>query len=492
MSRRIKDDYNRNNSIAEIEDLYTIAENNKDKVEDRRRLLKKEIADLAKMISITREEFISFLNAHGVDTAFPVFSTVTADSVMPFTVSGQALTEVPIENAMLPNNPNPTFLRTLNLLQNKYETLQDEIEEYVYSLLRMRLRKSELEADLESVDKTITEYKGRLEEYKTEYDAAVSNLNKLRSLYQNLLDFKYLLTAVPDTFTAESYTKFQNNYFNRYSTEYYNKKKTIMKMGITLQDSYELTVFDKDQLGIYTSVFREISYFFSSDEGYSIEESNNSSDDTIKVLPEKYVDAIPYKTFILKKLDLLAKDIDELISNSKMTLDAIRGVKGVGNSVVDSLITSTNAIANSYASKKTIIPDTLKDIKNDNYTVRLGINQSIDNFKSHLQLGVENLDAKFVRASSHFLRKMAKTIGFPVTFFYDRTINLEDHLREKVRQKYGGNIPFCDEVESTDEYGNKIFIKKDDVDPKTGKSKTNTQALALGKLTEAPTDILSA
>jgi len=491
MSRRIKDNYNKNNSIAEIEDLYTIAENNKDKVEDKRRLLKKEIADLAKMISITREEFISFLNSYGVETTFPIFSTVTADSVMPFTVSSQSLTEIPIENAMLSNNPNPTFLRTLNLLQNKYETLQDEIEEYVYSLLRMRLRKSELEADLESVDKTITEYKERLEEYQTEYNDAVSNLDKIRSLYQNLLDFKYLITAIPDTFTAESYTKFQNNYFNRYSTEYYNKKKTLMKMGITLQDNYKLTVFDKEQLGIYTLVFREIAYFFSSDEGYSIKESNNSSNGLIKVLPEKYIDAISYKTSILKKLDLLAKDIDQLIFNSKNTLDAIRGVKGVGNSVVDSLITSTNAIANSYVSKKTIVPDTLKDVTNDNYTVRLGVNQSINSFKSHLQLGIENLDSKFVRASSHFLRKMAKTIGFPVTFFYDRTINLEDHLREKVRQKYGGNIPFCDEVESMDENGNIIFIKKDNTDLKTGKSKTNIRALALEKLTEAPTDILS-
>lgn len=475
--RRRRDTFVRPNSVADVQELSLIASNQKDRLEAKEEVYKKKIDEIYKEILIVREEFLSFLKNNDIDPNYPVTHLVTTDAVVPTTVPEQSLEAVPIEEAMLPNIPNDTFLLTMQTLQNKYETLQDEIEDYSDKLLKMRLHKAQLEAKLEGLLKSTKEYRDKVKERESDYKDAVLNLNKLRSFYQTLLDFKYLFSVLPDTFTSESYMRFQNNNLNRYSLEYYQKKTRIKKMSDSLQETYKMTVFDTMEEGFYTTVFRNVSIYFSSQE-----------DET---LPDKYIDAMPKKDTIIKKLDEFSESINNLIQNSKITIDAIRGVKGIGNSIVDGLITSTNEIAQSFAAKNKVEATTLNSVSGENYTLGVSVNQNIKNIKSRLQAGVENLDEKFIKASGGFLRKIALTLGFPVNFAYVRETNVEDYVREMVRQKYGGNLPFCDEEEITDSKGNKVFVKKTDIDEKTGKTKTDSQGYALEKKTDTNRDLLS-
>jgi len=475
--RRRKDIFVKANSIADIQELMTVAVGQKDQHEAKERILKRKIEEMTKVISITREEFISFLRNNGIDTSYPVINDVTSDAVVPDTIPEQSISVIPIEEAMLSNLPNDTFLLTMNLVQNKFEPLLDEIEEYIDSLLKMRLHKSYLEAMLDGVKKSTEEYQDKIKENQQGYNDSIQNLEKIKSLYQSLLDFKYLFTILPDVTTADSYLKFQNNSFDRYSSNYYEKKKVINKFSGILQDSYKLTPIDQVEQGFYTMVFRDISLYFG-----PFEKDN---------LPDKYVDAMPKKVDILKKLDEFSESLNKLISNVKVTLDTIRGVKGIGNSVVEGLVNSTNDIANSFAAEKRVEHSTFETVSNNNYTVGLAVNREIQSIKDKLQAGVENLDERFKSESSDLLRKIAITIGFPVTFFYDRNLNLEDHLREKVRQKFGGNIPFCDEVETLDVNGKKTFIKKSNIDAKTGKSTKDAQGDLLEKMTRTNRDIMA-
>lgn len=452
--RRRKDTSVKLSSPADIEELVNIAKSQKEYHEDQIRVIKNRIELIDKSIEMLKDDFLTFLKNNNIDSNYPILADVTADQVVPDTVPENAMSAVRIEEAMLPNIPDNTFMKTINILRSKYSTLQDEIDEFIDTLHRKKLDKSKLEAKLEGVQKSIEEYKDKIKEKQQDYNDSVKNLDMIKSLYQNLLDFKYLFNAIPDTFTSASYTKFQTCYLDRYSTIYYEKMKTIRKFSDNLMNNYVPTPLDQLEQGIYIKVFQDIyDYFGNSETG----------------LPEKYLEAIPKKTEILEKLDAFGKDLNNLIFNVKNVLDYIRGVKGVGNSVVDGLITSTTEITKSYMGQRKIEQSTLKDISNNNYTMTLTVNQKVDEVKSKLQLGVEKLDEKFIKASKKILRKIAIGRGFPVSFIYDRNTNLEDHLRDKVRQKFGGMIPFCDEDVKFDASGNRIFVKKSNIDPKTGK-----------------------
>jgi hypothetical protein len=477
--RRRKDTFVKANSIADIEELVSIATNQKENHEATENLLKRKIEEISKSILVVRDDFLTFLKSNSIDPNYPVISDVVSDSVVPDTVPSQSMGVVPIEEAMLPNIPNSTFLITMKVLQEKYVTLQDEIEEYADTLYKMKLQKAKLEAKLDSVKKSIEEYQDKIKENQPIYNDSIKNLDKIKSLYQNLLDFRSLIFLLPDTFTTESYIKFQNSYFDRYSVNYWGKKKSIRKFAGILQDTYKPTIADQMEQGFYMVVFRDISVYF------------GPFEETINNLPDKYLDAMPKKIEIISKMDEFSESLNKLISNVKMSLDAIRGVKGIGNSLVEGLIASTNEVANSFAAQKKVEHTTLESVSNDNYTINLSINQNIKYIKSMLQRGANNLDDKFMKTSSKFLRKIAITFGFPLTFLYDRTINLEDHVRERVRRKYGGNIPFCDENVVINSTGTRTFVKKSEIDPRTGKSLTDSQGDALEKSTRNDSSLLS-
>jgi hypothetical protein len=72
---------------------------------------------------------------------------------------------------------------------------------------------------------------------------------------------------------------------------------------------------------------------------------------------------------------------------------------------------------------------------------------------------------------------MTLNMGFPVSIVKDRDQHLEDHVREKVRAKFG-HIPYEDE-EVIIENGVEVFVKKTDLDPKTKLRKTTVEGASL-------------
>jgi hypothetical protein len=451
--RRRNDLFVRPNSISDIEDLLNRID--KEKLEYKEKILKKKIEELSKYIMALREEFLNFLIINNINPNLPILNTVTSDEVVPDTVSEYAMETIPIEKAMLPNIPNNVFLKTINLLKEKYEPLENEIENYVDKMLKARLKKAELEKKLEEIIVITSEYREKIKEKKEEYNKIINNLEMIKDLYQNLLDFKVLFNKTPSDFTADIYIKFYQNQLDRYSAFYYEKKKIIKNIVDELQNKYYVTAVDNNENGISIVVLKDISSYFDFYKGDN--------------LPDKYVDAVPLKKEIIEKLNKFSEDINKIINNNKISLDLIREVKGIGNSTVEGLISSVNEVSKSFATQKKLEHTTLEDINNSNYTVKLAVNQKINNIKRKLQLGVDQLDESFIRLNKDFLRKIALTIDFPTNFNYDKTSSLEEHIREKVRLKYGGQIPFCDEEVFIDEKGNKKFIKKSEL--KNNKSK---------------------
>lgn len=477
--RRRKDTYVRANSMADIQELADIIQNQKEVFDYRERSLKNKINELNKVILIMREEFLSFLKKNNIDPNYPVLNDVMGDDVVPDTVPEQSMESIPIEQAMLPNIPNVTFLNAINTMKEKFPSLQDAIEEYTDTLMKMRLHKSSLERSLEVILKATEEYRGRIAENKEDYDDAVKNLEKIKDLYQNLLDFKILFTTVPDSFTSDAFIKFQINHLGKYCSDYCGKKVKVKKISDKLQETYKLTRFDQVEEGVYTTVFRNVSLYFSPNEG-----ENN--------LPDQYVDAVTKKEDILKKLEGFSSDLDKLIVNTKATLDAIRGVKGIGNAHVQGLITSSNEIAQSFAAAKRVEHTTMETEISVNKIIKAGNNKKIESIRGKLQNGVGKLDEVFIRIQRGILRRIYFSLGHPMEYVHNRTTSLEDHVRGRVRTKYGGDIPFCDEDVIINSSGVKTFIKKSDVDEKTGKPKVEVQGNELEEKTRINENIASA
>lgn len=475
--RRKKDLFVSSNSMSGIQELVYIAQDKKEFLDYRKSMYKRKIDEIKRGIIRVREEFFSFLSRNNIDPDYPVFNTVTGEMVVPDSIPEQSVEAVSITTASLSNIPNDVFLKVTIILRKKYPSLQSEIENYTNELMKLRSNKSKFEAKIEEIDRAQQEYQENVNRQESYYKVIIKNLEKINSLYKNLLDFKYLFTVLPDKFTSETYSKFQTNYLDRYSVFYHGKKTRIRKISEKIQESYEPTTVDIVQSGIFLTVFREIQDYFSPSDGEN--------------LPDKYVDAVPQKDEIISYLDKFSNDLKELISNCKITLDMIRGVKGIGNSVVDGLITSAKEISESFAAAKKVDQENLEDIINDNSSVGSQINRNIEVFKSNLQNGVDNLDERFIRYQKNLLRRMASATGWPVFFNYARETNLESYLREKIRQRYGGNIPFCDEIEIVDSNGDIIYVKKSDIDEESGKTVVDAEAEKLKRITRTDRDVTS-
>lgn len=481
MQRR-KDLFNTSNSISDIQELVYIAQDKKEFLDYQKNMYKRKIDEIKRRIIIIREEFYLFLIRNNINSDYPVFNSVTGEMVVPDTNPEQAVNAVSITTASLSNVPNDVFLRVMNILKNKFPSLQGDIERFVNELKKLRLNKSRFESKLEEIDRAQQEYQENVNKQEIEYKIIIKNLEKINSLYKNLLDFKYLFTIIPTEFTSETYSKFQTNYLDRYSVFYHGKKTRIRKISEKIQESYEPTTVDVVQSGIFLTVFREIHNYFGPSY-FGFEEGDN--------LPDKYVDAVPLKDEIISYMDKFSNDLNELITNCKTTLDMIRGVKGIGNSSVDGLITSATEISKSFAAAKKVDHETLKDVINNNSSIGSQINKNIDVFKSNLQNGVDNLDEKFIKYQKNLLRRMAAATGWPVFYNYAKETNLEAYLREKVRQRYGGDLPFCDEVRIVDSYGDEIYVKKSDIDEKSGRTTVDAEADKLKRITHIDRDLLS-
>lgn len=466
-------------SIADVEELVTIALNQRELQEDSERVIKNKIEEITMVMKVVHDDFYSFLIKNNIDTNYPVFNDITTDDVVPSTVPNESMGAISTDMASLPNLPNNVMLRVKELLLEKYMTLQDEIGLYIDSLYKMKLEKASLEHKLETLQKVEDEYKVNIEKNRDIYNSLLSNLEKINSLNQNLLDFKSLFNVLPDVYTAYSYRKFQDNYFNRYSKAYYEKKKTIYRYSSNLLDTYESNTVDIEGGNLYTEIFLSIKSYFGS---YGEEK-----------LPLKYIDAIQVKDSIKDKITEFNSNLNILITNIKTNFNIIRGVKNnnLGNSVIEGLIASTVELSKSFVTDKTMEHSTLKTVSDKNYTVNLSVNENIAKIKRKLQLGVEKLDDAFIKVSGKFLRKISLTIGYPIFYTYSKDVNGEDHLRDIVRQKFGGDLPFCDEEKQVDNYGNVLFTKKTDLDPETGLRKMDVYTAILRRKTRNSRDVTS-
>jgi hypothetical protein len=258
------------------------------------------------------------------------------------------------------------------------------------------------------------------------------------------------------------YTKLNDNQTDMLCSMYAGKKKNIKTQADRIQENYEDVsrysgIGDAVKPENVVSDMQSISVYF----------GQGGTDS----LPAQYVDAYQNRRDVVSKLDIMMKSVATYIGNIKKVLDQLRGNTGLGNKDLESLYSNIVEIAKSPVNARRIEQLDIKAITNINQRNLSDTKTSADGLKNFLQKGVDKINANLTQFQKDQAVKVSINMGYPVTNLKDRDQSLEDHVREKVRKKFG-RIPFCDEVEVSNPYGGTMFVKKSDVkvitDPVTG------------------------
>jgi hypothetical protein len=462
--------YHAQETIGEIQYLVDLASSTKEEFDYTLEYLKNQIVRIGVRIQGKRESLIAFMGKYGIDySVFPIMNQILADDVIQDTAPVQNLSAVAVEDAMRKNIPDETFNHLRNKLDPKVAVeLNDRIDE----IKKMKLHKAWLERSYTDILIAKKEYEKNEAEQGESFQLIRKDLEDQIALHTSLSEFKYMFSNTPAAFTSTHLITMQDSKVDRYCSIYVAKKKSIMQQADKIQANYE-------DVSRYSETGTQIDFTFLIDTMTSISKyfGEPSGAATEGTLPAQYVDAYQKKQQVIKSLDIRMSYVATFVKNIKAALDAIRKVTGLGNKEIEGIFTQAIEISRSPVNARNMEQTTLTQIKNQNTTVLSQAQNKVENVKGVLQRGVDALDDAFVKAQKDLLLKMSLNLGFPVTSVKDRNQNLEDHVREKVRKKFG-NIPFEDE-EVIIENGVEVFVKKSDIDPKTKLRKTTVAAASL-------------
>ena len=283
----------------------------------------------------------------------------------------------------------------------------------------------------------------------------------LNCLYKRMGEFKLMFTNVPMGYTQESFSKSHNSLIDKLCSSYVGKKKAVKNQSDKLIENTDALVWYLSQwvdTSAAVKLYAEISKYFSEE------------------LPAQYVDAYPIRTDIVDKVKNFMESVADLGKTIRAAIDSLRGPAGQGSQELTSLLEDAKALSEFSGNEKKLEHETLPQIEEVNRIRFSHTKEKIRNFKAEVSTGIDKLNAAFFRLQKGPLERMG-LLGYPAASEEDRTKNLEDKNREKVRKKFG-NIPFCDEepiqspigtvifvkkselMEVTDSSGNKVFVKK--------------------------------
>jgi hypothetical protein len=452
------DAYHSQDTIGELQYLVDLATNNKEAIDYSIIYVQERIVNLNHILKGAREELLHFLEKHNLSSdSFPVIHRVLCDDVMPDTAPEQNIGAVAVDKAMRKNIPDETFdILKIPLTVQVTIELNDRID-YVRKL---KLNMARYCADLENLRKSKADYAKKENSLGNSYKEIRTDLENFVALHESLGEFKYLFTNTPGTYTMDHSIKLQDNKTGQYGVYYIGKKKSIKNQADKLQENFvDIARYDPvpafpDMLST-SKYLKEISTYFS-------EQGDTPSDST---LPTHYVDAYGIKSEIIRKVTALMLKVSMMVGNTKAVLDAVRGTTGLGNRDLEGIYNLAIEISQSPANSLKIEQQEFKDITETNRTFLVQAQKKAESFKGTLQQGMKNLDEFFLKKHRDLLVRMA-ALGYPKKDIKGRTETLENHVRERVRAKFGF-VPFEDEQIVMNLDGSYCFVKKTELAPAT-------------------------
>lgn len=346
----------------------------------------------------------------------------------------------------------------------------EKIIEYDRLIRRIKLEANIITSQLRKLEKHRDDYKENIDKNSEKFRENANLTEKIQGLLHNILELKNLVLIVPESTSTDSSKKFLENNFIKYCTYYSSLKKTIEEDIVSLEEQYG----DKEWgIGNQGDAHSEFVRMYGKVRVESIKEILYCKPGGS--LPKKYKDVLGERARVLDVLKEIIIRLNFIVENNKEELRRIIGVAGTGNHRLDNLINESTKITKYLEDIGKIDHIDLEDVVSANkekYEEDKQLHrQLIDNATNFMKGTEENLDRRFTKA----FRTMLLRFGFPVKSLTNGMDGYKNSLRKKVRERYGGNIPFCDEVVYTDENGKVHFILKEDFDESAGKPKSEVK-----------------
>jgi len=239
-------------------------------------------------------------------------------------------------------------------------------------------------------------------------------------------------TKYPEGVTTEDLRKNYKELFRRYSNEYSRKRKKLTRKLESYIDSGSDTA-----LAVFPAAKDFIDYL-------------NSMDDKYNTALQSRVTYVTNLVLFRGQARAAKKAVLEYL-NSILGVNKLRDVRA---KILHQIV--LNALDNPSLNTTLLDSETTPEIVQEVLRVKFNkARQQLTEFSSKLEssLSIGSLADLDVDGSSSFIKKVLKKMGqlnrTPIFNKDSVGANLEDYWREKVRKKFGGDLPFCDEVDSS-------------------------------------------
>ena len=425
-------------SEAMVEQLFSDIQEDSYKAEDKIKHYTKKVERLMLRVNRYKQQLEDLLKYKNMDANIPLFSQVSGDLIYPDGKTEDGGTYITSDD-LRKNWSNPS-INALREVANRdpvsdkvLRNLEDLIKKDTNTLSRLTKQLEILRNVNANVISAIADNGQTYGEYKT-------RLSDMQKLYKNLANYRSMLARIPANLTSEASKDGFLESLADNCTAYVDLRNYLINLVTSfITDKY---LEDKDFL---KNLMNLLSYLMSTPSQYT----------SCYASPTKYLNLATGQLSEVQELIKMAKDMLDTLAKDKLNVELVT----MKNSITSILRSSVhNSTVESLNQKQRVSINKEKiDEKNKKVKKFVGVFERIG---VAIRRGDQNLDELFNEQPRDLLRKAALTAGFPVAPSKDDKEALRDNRREYVRAKYGGDIPFCDEVIVEGENGVKTFVKR--------------------------------
>lgn len=387
-----------------------------------------------------------------IDSIYQIVTVASASipgikGEMPDTLSN-ALSMFKPEEYQIRVNSDPTYQLCRQVALSYSKHVEDEITKRESNITKILSKKKMLTDKLYYLDRYHGEEVDKRQK-DARYDTYKTQIIRVTQLQKETYELSDLFDDFPEEFTTQDAINRFNNSINVYCVMY---KARLSRLTQDMED--------------FSTDYPEYTALLSG----CISRLKDTS-----LYPNQYPSAVDNRYDILVDCGQFIPDaLNQIKSNITDNLNALSGGTGIPNKKVRELIEKTKAIVTSEVRVNNADQSTLDQLKQKNTDVLQKSVDTVNEGRKWIEAGIDKITEFVISALGNKFENMLT--GFVLTkgFMKKKTPIDADaknkKIREVVRQEYGGDLPFCDEVEATnDNSGNYGWEKEIDCvfDPAT-------------------------
>lgn len=439
-------------SIADIDNLVSIYLAAEPEMESRLPELRNQAKILKKEIQKIRNRIEELSEEKGYPDYLVVKSDILGDSIVPDSTPESYLNFRDLAKSRKRNFIDETVSEVESVLGREAKNSIGELRELSDALRKANSLKSQIEYTIKKIENVQSEIISRQKKNISRYKQLMDQRYELRKLIRMNYEIIDLFDGYPEDFTSEDAIKIQDTTIDTFCTLYKKRIKTFLKAVNTFSEDHPE----------YSESMEEIRKALT----------------TKKLFKDQYISAIDNKEAIILFLDGTVNILSSIRDNIGSNLDALAGKTGIKNTSLKNLVDRAKQILKSPVKAPNTDDLSQAQLQEQNGILLNKTIQKVNNIRDTLFRNIDQFNIFQGKIAEGINDKVAETlsiIGFPQKREKTPQETLEDRWREEIRNEYGGDIGFEDEVKAENSDGDLVWMKRSEaVEVKEGVWKSKT------------------